>query len=159
MDTTIKNFLELTTDIHRRTQTVKQSQRLHNKSQVSTKHLMTINEITYAINGAIFEVHRVLGPGFLEKVYENALIYEFRKRGLQAENQVPFDISYKGKIVGEYFADLVVANKVVVELKAVDQLTGLHEAQLLNYMKASGLKVGLLINFKGARAEIRRFVL
>ena len=119
---------------------------------------MDINDITYAINGAVFEVNRELGPGFLEKVYENALMVELNKRGLKAESQVLIQVKYKGQIVGEYFADILVEDQVVIELKTVDQLQGIHEAQLLNYLKATGMKVGLLINFKGSKAEIKRMV-
>jgi len=120
---------------------------------------MDINELTYLINGAIFEVNRVLGPGFLEKVYENALLVELIDRGLKAENQVPIEVKYKGKEVGEYFADIVVENQVILELKAVDSLQKIHEAQLLNYLKATGYKIGLLVNFTHPKAEIKRFIL
>ena len=120
---------------------------------------MDINELTYNINGAIFEVNRELGVGFLEKVYENALLVELRKRGLEAESQVPVKVKYKGTEVGEYFADIVVENQVIVELKSVDSLQKIHEAQLLNYLKATGYKVGLLVNFPHPKAEIKRFVL
>lgn len=119
---------------------------------------MGINDITYAINGAVFEVNKVLGAGFLEKVYENALLIELRKRGLKAESQVPLTVTYKGEIVGEYFADIVVEDSVIVELKAVEQLQKIHEAQLINYLKTTGFKVGLLVNFKHPRADIKRLV-
>ena len=120
---------------------------------------MDINKITYIINGAIFEVNRILGPGFLEKVYENALLIELRERGLRVENQVPIEVNYKGTNVGEYIADLLVEDKVIVELKTVEKLTKFHEAQLLNYLKATGIKVGLLVNFQNEKAEIKRMVL
>ena len=120
---------------------------------------MDINELTYLMNGAIFEVIRVLGGGFLEKVYENALWVELRNRGLKVETQVPMKGEYKGKEVGEYFADLLVEDRVILELKAVDALQKIHEAQLLNYLKATGYKVGLLVNFKHPKAEIKRFVM
>lgn len=119
---------------------------------------MDINELTYAINGAIYEVNRELGQGFLEKVYENALLIELRERGLKAESQVPIVVKYKGQAVGEYYADIIVENQVIVELKAVDALDSIHEAQLLNYLKATGFKIGLLVNFKGPKAQIKRFV-
>lgn len=118
-----------------------------------------INEITYAINGAIFEVNKILGPGFLEKVYENALLFELRLRGLRANSQVPIPVFYKGQPVGEYIADLVVEDSVIMELKTVERLEKIHEAQLLNYLKATGIQVGILVNFKQQRAEIKRFVL
>ena len=119
---------------------------------------MDINEITYQIRGAVFEVNRVLGAGFLEKVYEKALLVEFHKRGLKAEGQVPITVKYKDEVVGEYFADIVVEGQVIIELKAVEQLAGIHEAQLLNYLKATEYKIGLLINFTHPKAEIKRFI-
>ena len=117
-----------------------------------------INDITYTINGAVYEVNKVLGAGFLEKVYENALLVELRGRGLKAESQLPIKVSYKNEVVGEYFADIVVEGQVIIELKAVDQLQKIHEAQLLNYLKATSYKIGLLINFTHPKAEIKRFV-
>ncbi|MFC1882021.1 GxxExxY protein [Thermodesulfobacteriota bacterium] len=120
---------------------------------------MEINDITYKINGAIFEVNRILGPGFLEKVYENALLFELKNRGLEADKQVPIKVTYKDKLVGEYFADILVENQVIIELKTVEKLDNKHEAQLLNYLKATGIKVGILVNFKQTRAEIKRMVL
>jgi len=119
---------------------------------------MDINELTYQIRGAVFEVNRVLGAGFLEKVYEKALLVEFHKRGLKAEGQVPITVKYKDEVVGEYFADIVVEDKIIIELKAVDQLQKIREAQLLNYLKATEYKIGLLINFTHPKAEIKRFV-
>ena len=118
---------------------------------------MDINEITYSINGAVFEVNRILGNGFLEKVYENALALELHQRGLRAESQVPIYVHYKDRIVGEYFADLVVEDKIIIEIKCVDELTSKHEAQLLNYLKATGYPVGLLVNFTYPKAIIKRF--
>ena len=119
---------------------------------------MDIKEMTYEINGAVFEVNKILGPGFLEKVYENALLVELKKRKLKAEAQVPIHVEYKSETVGEYFADILVEDKVVLELKAVESLQKIHEAQLLNYLKATNYSVGLLINFTYPKAEIRRFV-
>ena len=120
---------------------------------------MNINEITYAINGAIFEVNRLLGPGFLEKVYEKALLIELKIRGLKAESQVPITVFYKEITVGEYVADILVKDKVIIELKTVEKLDKVDEAQLLNYLKATGIRVGLLVNFKHPKAEIKRMVL
>lgn len=120
---------------------------------------MEINDITYEIRGAIFEVNRILGSGFLEKVYENALILELRGRGLKAENQVPLKVFYKENLVGEYFADILVEDQVIVELKSVERLQKLHEAQLLNYLRATGVRIGLLVNMKHPKAEIKRMVL
>jgi GxxExxY protein len=109
-----------------------------------------INDITYTINGAVFEVNRVLGAGFLEKVYEKALLVEFHKRGLKAEGQVPITVKYKDEVVGEYFADIVVEGQVIIELKAVEQLQKIHEAQLLNYLKATGYHQTPLCELRGA---------
>jgi GxxExxY protein len=120
---------------------------------------MEINDVTYAINGAVFEINKILGPGFLEKVYENALVFELEKRGVKAESQVLIEIFYKRKVVGEYVADLLVEEKVIVELKTVEALDKIHEAQLLNYLKATGIGVGMLVNFKHPRTEIKRMVL
>jgi GxxExxY protein len=120
---------------------------------------MNIQDITYQIRGAIFEVNKVLGSGFLEKVYEKALMIELSGRGLSVENQVPLKVSYKGQIVGEYFADLLVEGRVIVELKSVANLLREHQAQLLNYLKATGICVGLLVNFTRNKAEIKRMVL
>ena len=120
---------------------------------------MDLNEITYQINGAVYEVNKVLGAGFLEKVYENALLVELRKKNLKAEAQVPIQVTYKSEMVGEYYADTVVEGKVILEIKAVDSLAKTHEAQLLNYLKATGCKIGLLINFTHPKAEIKRFLI
>jgi GxxExxY protein len=120
---------------------------------------MNLDDITYGINGAIFEVNRELGVGFLEKVYENALMVELESRKLKAESQVPITVRYKGVEIGEYFADIVVEKQVLLELKAVDSLQKIHEAQLFNYLKATGYKIGLLINFTHPKAEIKRFIL
>jgi GxxExxY protein len=120
---------------------------------------MDLNALTYSINGAVFEVNRVLGPGFLEKVYENALLMELKARGMTAAAQYPIKVRYKDQIVGEYFADLLVEDQVIIELKTVNKIEKIHEAQLLNYLKATGIKVGLLVNFKSTKAEIKRMVL
>jgi GxxExxY protein len=123
------------------------------------RYLMDLNEVTYRIRGAVFEVNRILGSGFLEKVYENALLIELRLKGLKAESQVPLKVSYKNNVMGEYFADILVEDKVVVELKAVERIERIHQVQLLNYLKATGIKVGLLVNMKHPKAEIKRMVL
>ena len=119
---------------------------------------MDINEITYQINGAVYEVNKELGPGFLEKVYENALMIELHDRGLRAENQRPIKVQYKGKAVGDYFADIVVNDLVIIEIKAIEGLQKIHQAQILNYLKATGYKIGLIVNFTHPKAVIKRFV-
>lgn len=112
-------------------------------------------EITSQIIAAFYAVYNTLGYGFLEKVYENALILELQKKGLNVRGQVPIKVRYAGQIIGEYFADLLVEDKVIVELKAVEKIIPVHEAQLLNYLKATDLEVGLLLNF-GPKADFTR---
>jgi len=108
----------------------------------------TLNQITNRIISASIDVHRVLGPGLLESAYEACLAYELAERGLKVELQKPLPIIYKEvKLDGGYRLDLVVQQAVVVEIKAVDRLSPIHEAQLLSYLRLSGYKVGLLINF------------
>jgi GxxExxY protein len=119
---------------------------------------MDLRELTYQINGAVYEVNKVLGAGFLEKVYENALLAELKRGNLSAESQVPIAVRYKGEIVGEYFADIVVEGKIILEIKAVESLSKIHEAQLLNYLRTTGITIGLLINLKHPKADVKRFV-
>ena len=119
---------------------------------------MEEEDLTFRIRGCIHEVSKVLGGGFLEQVYHNALLKELALQGLRAEGQKLLEISYKGDPVGLYIADLLVEDRVVIELKAVESLSKAHEAQLLNYLRASGKKVRLLVNFTYPKAEIRRFV-
>ncbi len=108
--------------------------------------------------GAAYEVSNALGAGFLEKVYERALARELALRGLNVKSQVSYVIEYKGQCVGEYFADLLVEDKLLVELKCVDCFLNEHIAQCINYLKASGLKLGLLINFQKPRVEWKRVI-
>jgi GxxExxY protein len=115
-------------------------------------------EITEAIIGAAYEVHNVLGYGFLEKVYQRALQAELIRRGLSAETERALQVNYKGVNVGDYFADLIVEDKVVVELKVAPELNSYDEAQLINELKAIAVRVGLLINFGRTRVEYRRRV-
>ena len=115
-------------------------------------------DITREIIGAAFEVYKVLGYGFLEKVYENALRIELQLRALKVESQKPIRISYKGDSVGDYIADILVEEKVIVELKAEKEYNAKHEALLINYLKATGLKVGLLINFGEDKCKPKRLV-
>jgi len=116
-------------------------------------------ELTESIIQAAFTVHNTLGSDFLEKVYENALAIELGKAGIKAVQQAPLQVMYNGSIVGEYYADLVVENKVILELKAVSHILPAHEVQLVNYLKATGLEIGLLINFAEKRVEVRRKIL
>jgi len=116
------------------------------------------DELTFRIRGCIYEVFRQLGAGFLEKVYERALVWELKSAGLKAETQKPVTIRYKGHVVGNYVADLVVEGKVLVELKAQKELGREQEAQILNYLKATGIRIGLLVNFGYPKAVIKRYV-
>jgi len=114
--------------------------------------------ITHDIIGAAFEVHRVLGYGFLEKVYQRAMQVELKQRGRNAELEHRIPVQYKGEGVGEYAADLLVENRVLVELKVASDYQKADEAQLLNELKATSLKVGLLINFGRTKVEFKRAV-
>jgi len=120
---------------------------------------MDLNDITYKINGAIFEVNRELGPGFLEKVYENALMILLEREGIPSKQQAPADVYFQDRIVGQYFADILVDNKMILELKTVDAIGNVHKAQILNYLRATGLKLGLILNFAKPRLEYKRLVL
>ncbi len=113
------------------------------------------SDLTDKIICCSYNVHNTLGSGFLEKVYENALCLELKSLGLRVEQQAPINIDYKGHLVGEYFADLLVEEKIILELKAVEALAPIHEIQLKNYLKGSRLELGLLINF-GKSVEVKR---
>lgn len=119
---------------------------------------MIHEELSKEIIGAFYKVHKVLGFGFLENVYQNALHKELVSRGMKCECQKELDVYYKGEIVGVYRADMVVENRIILELKAVSSLRPEHEWQLVNYLKATNLQVGLLLNF-GVSAEIKRKIL
>ena len=116
-------------------------------------------ELSYKIRGAVFQVSRHLGAGFLEKVYERALMIELESAGLNYETQKSINVNYKGRVVGEYFADILIENKIILEIKAQRSIRPEHEAQLINYLKATKLKLGFLINFTHPKAEIKRFVI
>lgn len=119
---------------------------------------LAYERVTRHIIGAAMDVHNELGNGFLEKVYENALVIELRQRGLKIERQKPITVYYKTEVVGEYQADLIVEEAVLVELKCVEKMIGAHYSQLANYLKATGIKVGLLINFGASSLEWKRMV-
>ena len=116
-------------------------------------------ELTQAIIGAAMEVHGVLGPGFLEAVYAAALARELVLRSVPYRREVELSVMYKGALAGTYRADFVADDKVIVEIKAAKQLTEIDEAQLLNYLKATGQRVGLLLNFGARSLEIKRRIL
>ncbi len=117
-----------------------------------------LNEITERIIGCAYDVANGLGAGFLEKVYENALKLDLQKLGLNVKQQHPLYVRYKGDIVGDYCADLLVEDCVIIELKVAKALDEIHQAQCINYLKATGYKVCLLINFGKHRIDIKRIV-
>ena len=119
---------------------------------------MDTDVLTEAVIGSAFEVANVLGPGFLERVYQRAMMRELALRGVSAKAQVSFQVCYKGNLIGDYVADLVVEEKLIVELKCVDRFANEHLAQCINYLKASNLGVALLINFQRPKVEWRRIL-
>ena len=121
--------------------------------QDTTKH----KELTEKIIRIFYRVYNTLGYGFLEKIYENAMMIEFRRGGIPVVAQSSIKVLYKNELVGEYYADILVDNKVIIEIKATRTLALEHEAQLLNYLKATNIEVGLLLNF-GPKPQIKRKV-
>ena len=117
-----------------------------------------LNRLSKLIIGRALAVANTLGPGFLEKVYENALAYELRKAGIAVAQQHGIVVLYDGAVVGEYAVDLLVEELVVVELKAIIALKDVHHAQCVNYLKATGFRMCLLLNFGGPRLQIKRLV-
>ena len=115
-------------------------------------------DITKQIIGGAFEVHQALGYGFLERVYQRAMQVELRLRGLKAEDEQPIKVHYKDHIVGDYQADLLVNNFLIVEIKIAAKYNAYDEAQLLNELKATGIRVGLLINFGREKVEFKRLI-
>lgn len=113
-------------------------------------------KLTEKIIGCAMKVHQVLGPGFLESVYEKALAHELRKAGLKVECQHPIKVVYDGIVVGDFFADILVADSVLIENKAVQALTRIHEVQLVNYLTATGIEIGLLLNFGASSLQFKR---
>jgi GxxExxY protein len=117
---------------------------------------MEHRELTEKIIGCAFIVHNEMGFGFLESVYEKCLLIEFGKAGLKAESQKPIEVFYEGKSVGQFVADIVVEDTVILELKSVRRLIQSHEVQLVNYLVATGKPVGLLINFGPKKVDVKR---
>lgn len=129
--------------------------RFMDKKPVYNGSLYKHSDLTEKIIGAFYAVYSVLGYGFLENVYVKALLIELKSRGLEAKNETAIKVYYAGQQVGEYFADLIVNDLVIVEIKAIKNLVNEHEAQLLNYLKATPYEVGLLLNF-GPKPETKR---
>jgi len=122
------------------------------------KVILKHEDITHVVLKSAFEVINTLGAGFLEKVYETALLHELNQQGILVESQKKYNIHYKEIVAGEYISDIVVENKVIVEIKVADKIVTSHESQLLNYLHASGLEVGLIINFAHNKLEYKRLV-
>ncbi len=116
-------------------------------------------DLSYKIMGAIFEVHKELGPGFLESIYEKALIEELMNGGIHVEPQKTINLAYKGKKIGVHRLDLVIEDKIVIELKTVERFCPQHNAQLTSYLKASGYKLGTLVNFSKSKVEYKRVLI
>ena len=131
---------------------------MNTDQQPVSRSILIEGGLTEKVLGAAFKVLNKLGTGFLEKVYGNALSFELQRSGVLIEPQKIFPVKYENVIVGEYQADLVAAGKVIVECKAVSNMDSVHEAQLINYLKASGMRVGLLINFGRPTLQYRRLV-
>jgi len=115
-------------------------------------------ELSYAIVGAAMEVHKILGGGFLESVYESALAYELELRGIKFERQKRLSVSYKDRVVGEYAADMVVEDEIILELKAVSAISSAHEAQAHHYLAATGMKLAIILNFGTESLQQKRIV-
>jgi|SRR5215204_2975309 len=118
---------------------------------------MLYEDLTKKALEACFEVTRELGAGFLESVYEKALLIALQEKGLSAKAQFPLAVKFRGRVVGEFYADVLLEDKVIIELKAVRALTPEHHAQLINYLNATGIDIGLLVNFGNPKLEFRRF--
>jgi GxxExxY protein len=116
-------------------------------------------DLSYKIIELALEVHNELGCGFLEKVYENALMLLLDREKIPAKQQAPADVYFQEKVIGQYFADILVDNKIILELKATDVIENIHIAQTLNYLRATGIKLGLILNFGKPRFEYKRLVL
>lgn len=115
-------------------------------------------DLTEKIIGQVYSVYNTLGYGFLEKVYVNSLIKKLKDIGFKVEKEYPIKVLFENEVVGDYFADIIVDDKIILEIKAIESLNQVHEVQLVNYLKATGIQVGLLVNF-GKRLEIKRRVL
>ena len=118
---------------------------------------MLYSDLTRSIIGCAFEVQNELGSGFLESVYEKAMLVALSESRVPVKSQVPINVNFRGQPVGDFYADLLVSDKVIVELKAVERITSQHKAQVINYLNATGIPVGLLINFGNPKVEFQRF--
>lgn len=130
----------------------------HRQAQMNTEKGFLYKELTAEIIESVYNVHNTLGCGLLEKVYENSLARELGFRGKKVSLQKEYSVIYREREVGIYYADLVVDDKVIVEVKTVENIDDIHRAQLLNYLRISGLRVGLIINFAKPKLQLERFI-
>jgi GxxExxY protein len=121
-----------------------------------TNKKILYRDLSYKIIGLAMEVHRELGSGFLEKVYENSLMVLFSRDKIPATQQAPVNVCFEGEIVGNYIADILVDDKIILELKCVEAIANIHRAQVLNYLKATGKQLGIILNFGKAKLEYER---
>ena len=127
------------------------------KEMEKNRKVEGLDLLTEQVIGCAYKVANKLGCGFLEKVYERALLIELKKTGLDVRSQFPIAVHYDGELIGDFVADLLIAERLIVELKAVESLDKVHYAQCLNYLKASGLKACLLLNFGRPKIQVKRF--
>jgi GxxExxY protein len=120
--------------------------------------MLLYQDISKVIVNSAYEVHKFLGSGYLEKVYENALIKELESKNLKCEQQAPLEVYYKDYMVGDYIADIIVEDKIILEIKAISGIEDKHFAQLLNYLKTTRKKLGFIINFGASKIQIKRII-
>jgi GxxExxY protein len=123
---------------------------------ITNQDKILYKDLSYNIIGLAMRVHRELGPGFLEKVYENSMMVLFRKEKIPAIRQAPIDVFFESEIVGHYVADILVDGKIILELKCVEMISNVHRAQALNYLKATGKRLAIILNFAGKKLEYER---
>jgi len=128
-------------------------------TRMDTNREILHKDLSYKIVGLAMQIHSELGFGFLEKVYENSMMVLFHRENIMAKQQAPVSVSFEGEIVGDYYADILIEDKIILELKAIEKITDAHKAQALNYLKAIGLKLAIIINFGKQRLEYERIVL
>lgn len=148
---------EYTNDMNKTTE--HELHELHEYTNGTNEERVIYKDLSYKIMEACFEVHNNLGPGFSEKIYEEAMTRELKEKGIFYERQKLIDIYYKDEKIGEYRLDLFVENKVILELKAVSELNSIFESQIYSYLKATGMKLGILINFGNRKVDFRRIVI
>jgi len=125
---------------------------------ITNKEKIIHKDLSYKIIGLAMEVHRELGSGFFEKVYENSLMVLFRRDKIQAVQQVSINVHFEGEIVGNYIADILVDDKVILELKCIETIANIHRAQTLNYLKATGKQLAIILNFAKEKLEYERLI-